>query len=59
MLIALFGNWRGIVHIWGYGGALESDQEPRKASPNSDKRQAAMLTQDTIERNKMHIATHF
>ena len=59
MPIALFGTWRGIVYIWGHGGALESDQEPRKGSSNSDKKQAAMLTQDNIEKNKMHIMRYF
>lgn len=58
MPIALFGNWKAIVHIWGRGGALESNQEPRKSSPNFDEKQAAMLTQDNIEKNKAHISQY-
>lgn len=58
MPIALFNKWRGIVHIWGRGGALECNQEPRKFSFDSDERQAAMLTQENVEKNKTQISQH-
>ena len=59
MPTASYGNWRGIVYLWGYGGALEHDQEPNRFSVNFDEKQAAMLMQDGIDKSKTNIENVF
>lgn len=47
--------WKGIVYLWGKGGAFERNSKPEKQSNNADERYASKLTQDAIDKKKADI----
>ena len=51
-------TWKGIVYLWGRGGAFERNVKPKKQSNNRDEQYASKLTQDAIEKNKADISRH-
>ncbi len=57
-IAALHHNWKGIVYLWGRGGAFERNCQPERQSNDPDERHASKLTQDTIEKKKSDISRH-
>ena len=55
---ALHCTWKGIVYLWGRGGAFERNEKPESRSNNLDERLAFRLTQDAIEKKKSDISRH-
>lgn len=51
-------TWKGIVYLWGSGGAFERNTKPGKRSNNPDERHASKLTQDAIEKKKSDVSRH-
>lgn len=50
--------WKGIVYLWGRGGAFERNTQPKMQSNDPDERYASKLTQDKIEKKKSDISRH-
>lgn len=57
-IAVLHHTWKGIVYLWGPGGAFERSDKPEMRSNSPDERYASKLTQDAIEKKKSDISRY-